>query len=181
MVISESYREQQRKMHEMPRGYGGVNVNAMGPTTLRFINEIGAQCVLDYGAGKGHLGEYLFRRGYKGDYRPYDPAVPYWADSPQPSEFVVCADVLEHIEPEYLESVLEDLKRVTLRRGLFSVCLRAAKKTLPDGRNAHLIVESPEWWRERIARHFEILSEHTMVGEKDRLPLNKVYQVGPLP
>jgi hypothetical protein len=77
--------------------------------------------------------------------------------------------------------VLEDLKRVTLRRGLFSVCLRAAKKTLPDGRNAHLIVESPEWWRERIARHFKILSEHTMVGEKDRLPLNKVYQVGPLP
>jgi hypothetical protein len=134
MVISESYREQQRQMHEMPRGYGGANTNAMGPMTLQTINEIGAQCVLDYGAGKGHLGEFLFRRGYKGDYRPYDPAVPYWADSPQPSEFVVCADVLEHIEPEYLESVLEDLKRVTLQRGLFSVCLRPAKKTLPDGR-----------------------------------------------
>ena len=29
----------------------------------------------------------------------------------------------------------------------FAISTRAAKKTLPDGRNAHLTVQSPDWWQ----------------------------------
>ena len=28
----------------------------------------------------------------------------------------------------------------------FAISTRPAKKTLPDGRNAHLTVQSPDWW-----------------------------------
>jgi hypothetical protein len=180
-VISEDYRAQQSQLHSMPRGYGGVNTVVAAPVVLEVAQQIGAQSVLDYGAGKGHLGEYLFTHGFVGDYRPYDPAIPIWAEAPQPSELVACCDVLEHIEPECLEAVLQDLRRVTLKKGIFLVNLREAKKTLPDGRNAHLIVKPAEWWRERLAEHFAIRDEENVFGKKDGMPLGMLFHVEPLP
>jgi hypothetical protein len=180
-TISNEYREQQQKMHAMRRGYGGVNTDVIGPLVLRIAQDINAESVLDYGAGKGHLGEYLFLHGFKGEYIPYDPAMPYWSDSPGPSDFVVCLDVLEHIEPEYLENVLIDLQRVIRKYGLFSIHLRPAKKTLPDGRNAHLIIQPTEWWRERINRHFVIVSEGDTFAKVDGEILTAIFHVVPLP
>jgi hypothetical protein len=58
---------------------------------------------------------------------------------------VACIDVLEHIEPKLLENVLDDLQRVTREIGFFTVSTVLAEKTLADGRNAHLIVEGPEF------------------------------------
>jgi hypothetical protein len=71
----------------------------------------------------------------------YEPAVVEWADMPEPYEMVACLDVLEHIEPALLDNVLDDLQRVTKSIGLFTVSTVEAMKVLPDGRNAHLIVE----------------------------------------
>ncbi|UCF67363.1 MAG: hypothetical protein JSV80_16585 [Acidobacteriota bacterium] len=34
---------------------------------------------------------------------------------------------------------------------------RPAIHRLPDGRNAHLIVESADWWRAQLERRFELL------------------------
>jgi len=180
-VISEDYRAMQSQLHAMPRGYGGVNTNVTGPAVMEVVRKIGAESVLDYGAGKGHLGEYLFTHGFTGDYRPYDPAIPIWADAPQPSDLVACCDVLEHIEPDCLEAVLLDLRRVTRKAGLFLVNLREAKKTLPDGRNAHLIVKPAEWWRERIAEHFVISDEDEVLAQKDGKLLSALFRVEPLP
>jgi hypothetical protein len=69
---------------------------------------------------------------------------------------VCCIDVLEHIEPALLDNVLDDLKRVTQRIGVFTVCCEEAKKFLSDGRNAHLIVQPAEWWLPRIMERFEL-------------------------
>ena len=85
MLISEEYRDLQSKMHAMPRGYGGTNANVYGISIMEMIEKHNPQTVLDYGAGKGHIGEFIFRHGFKGDYRPYDPAIPYWANTPQPA------------------------------------------------------------------------------------------------
>ena len=71
----------------------------------------------------------------------YDPAIPDWADAPEPCEMVACIDVLEHIEPELIGNVLDDLQRVTRSIGLFTMATMPAVKVLEDGRNAHLIVE----------------------------------------
>jgi len=40
---------------------------------------------------------------------------------PSPASFVACIDVLEHIEPELLDNVLDDLRRVTAQIGVFTV------------------------------------------------------------
>jgi hypothetical protein len=69
---------------------------------------------------------------------------------------VCCIDVLEHIEPDLLDNVLDDLKRVTKRIGFFTVSTSPAEKTLPDGRNAHLIQAAPEWWLPKFMERFEL-------------------------
>jgi hypothetical protein len=89
-------------------------------------------------------------------FQHYDPAVPKWSQAPEPCEMVACIDVLEHIEPALLDNVLDDLKRVTQTVGLFTVSTVEAMKTLADGRNAHLIVEGPEFWLPRIMERFDL-------------------------
>ena len=88
----------------------------------------------------------------------YDPAIPKWSEVPDPHEMVACIDVLEHIEPEFLDDVLDDLKRLTIRLGFFSIHTGPAVKTLSDGRNAHLIQEPPKWWLPKIMDRFELRS-----------------------
>ena len=64
--------------------------------------------------------------------------------------------MLEHIEEEFLESVLLDLKEITANIGFFSVHTGPAMKILPDGRNAHIIQKPSSWWLPRMCRYFEI-------------------------
>lgn len=178
-LISESYLTQQRWMHQHKGQYGGVQPAAMLPFILELIERHNVTEVIDYGAGKGHLGALLYRADYRGDYVPYDPAVADWDEHPEPGQMVVCIDVLEHIEPELLNNVLDDLAALTQVVGFLVVNLRPAKKHLPDGRNAHLIIESPAWWRERIAARFVITAEAESHAKDDGKPLGHVFMVTP--
>lgn len=154
MLISEQYREQQKVLHHNA-GYGIASL-AYAAKVLEIINHYQIRNVLDYGAGKGRLGEALFQRGYVGNYLPYDPAIDYWASKPSPCEMVACIDVLEHIEPECLDAVLDDLVRCTRRVAAITVHTGPAKKVLPDGRNAHLTQQPMEWWQNQLASRFAI-------------------------
>ena len=157
MLITEDYREMQRKLHENPK-YGMASV-AYAPLFADLIRQLGVTQILDYGAGKGRFGETLRQHIQTPiEIRHYDPAVPEWSASPEPCNFVVCIDVLEHIEPELLGNVLDDLKRVTLRYGVLTVHTEAAMKVLPDGRNAHLIQQPSRWWLPKFTERFELVT-----------------------
>ncbi len=95
----------------------------------------------------------------------YDPAIEGLDDEPEPADLVVCGDVLEHIEPECLDAVLDDLKRCTVKAIFLTVATRPAKKTLSDGRNAHLIQQPAEWWLPKIMQRWELQAFHATVGE----------------
>ncbi|MEO8441386.1 MAG: hypothetical protein ABI547_02790, partial [Betaproteobacteria bacterium] len=82
---------------------------------------------------------------------------------PEPCGLVACIDVLEHIEPDLLDHVLDDLQRVVAGVGIFTVHIGAAQKVLPDGRNAHLIQQPAAWWLPKFFARFELLTF-------DRLP-----------
>lgn len=153
MLITEAYRAQQVKLHENA-GYGVASL-AHAPAVLSALYEARVSTLLDYGAGKGRLGDALRPHGVT--VIEYDPARPGWDAAPEPCEFVACIDVLEHIEPELLDAVLDDLRRVTVRHGLFTVHTGPAAKTLPDGRNAHLIQKPWEWWAARLVPRFNIV------------------------
>lgn len=157
MLISEDYRQEQAKLHENPN-YGVASVE-FAPLVTHLINTLQISEMLDYGAGKGRLGQSI-QPDRKLIIDHYDPAIPDWSETPQPRQFVTCIDVLEHIEPENLDSVLDDLKRVTLSYGFFSIHTGPAVKVLSDGRNAHLIQEDYTWWLPKLWSRFWI---HQMV------------------
>ena len=156
-LISDEYRKLQEELHRN-QDYGEASV-IYAPLVADVMEQVGATELLDYGAGKGRLGQALRRHFQKLlTVHHYDPAVPEWSASPAPCGFVACIDVLEHIEPQVLDNVLDDLRRVTLRFGMFTVCTLPAAKVLPDGRNAHLIQQPARWWLPRIQERFELVT-----------------------
>jgi Methyltransferase domain len=112
---------------------------------------IEAASVLDYGCGKGTLAKSLPFPIWE-----YDPAIPGKEESPRPADFVVCLDVLEHIEPDRIEFVLADLRRCVKKTGYFVIHMGPSSKTLADGRNAHILQRDQAWWEKQIGRHFQI-------------------------
>ena len=153
MLITQEYQEEQKKLHENPE-YGVASVS-FAPMVTSLINTLKVTEMLDYGAGKGRLAQNI-TPDHKILIELYDPAIPDYSDKPEPREFVCCIDVLEHIEPDCLDSVLDDLKRVTKRFGFFTIHTGPAIKTLSDGRNAHLTQEDYTWWLPKLWSRFHI-------------------------
>lgn len=163
-TFSEAYRRQQVELHQNPN-YGVASLRFAG-VVAQLMAKVGARSVSDYGAGKQNLLKGLNDAGVSGfDYRPFDPAFPAYGP-PQPADLVCCIDVLEHVEPEYVDAVIDELARITEGWGFFSIHMGPAEKVLSDGRNAHLIQKPSAWWLRRLARHFDViqLATHQVMG-----------------
>jgi 2-polyprenyl-3-methyl-5-hydroxy-6-metoxy-1,4-benzoquinol methylase len=158
VTISEQYRALNKDLH-LQGSYGRKGdkwVDRVTDLVARFQPET----ILDYGCGQGALG-----RALNIPIAEYDPAIEGKDSQPAPADLVVCTDVLEHIEPDYLDTVLDDLKRVS-KVCLFAVIsTRPAKKFLADGRNAHLIVEPWTFWNEKLSERF-IVDSHVHHGKE---------------
>jgi hypothetical protein len=148
VLISESYRELNSQLHSQRPDYG--------ISGARWASHI----LQDYGCGKRSLQDAL---GF--DIRNYDPAIGEYSAVPDPADIVACTDVLEHIEPECLDDVLADLRRVTKKMGFFTIATRPAKKFLSDGRNAHLIQQDARWWLEKLWEKFHVQQFNDLGGE----------------
>lgn len=149
-LIGDEYRELNRQLHAA--GHYGQRGHRWGKTVAALLAEGGYISLLDYGCGTGELKKILGVEAMG----EYDPAIEGKDLLPQPAELVICTDVLEHVEPERLANVIDHLAEVTRRELLVAISTRPAKKILTDGRNAHLIVESSTWWRERFERKFQV-------------------------
>ena len=153
-TISENYLSQQRELHKNP-DYGVASLG-YAPVIKQLLDQTGIKSLSDYGAGKCNLRKGLNDLGKRDfEYLPYDPAFPEYG-MPKPAPLVCCIDVLEHIEEQFLDAVLLDLKEITINIGFFSVHTGPAAKILPDGRNAHIIQKPSSWWLPRMCQYFEI-------------------------
>lgn len=145
-TISEEYRKLNAQMLEECEHYatsGHQNAKAIEGIMRERVD---IATVLDYGCGRQTLQKALPAIPIT----PYDPAIPEYAESPLPHDLVACTDVLEHIEPEYLDNVLKDLRRVTKKVGYFVICTVPARKLLPNGTNPHRIVEGSRFWLTKL-------------------------------
>lgn len=153
MLLSEQYRSEQARLHSMGN-YGTASLQ-YGEMVSGIVERSGARTLLDYGCGSmRNLAKVL---DCEVVYEGYDPAVPAFAGDPDAADLVVCIDVLEHIEPECLDSVLDHLKDKTLKHVFFTVHTGPAVKTLSDGRNAHLIQEPAAWWLPKFLQRWNLL------------------------
>jgi uncharacterized Rossmann fold enzyme len=164
--ISAEYLEMQRQMHAMPE-YGSNHSNLAVPVYLlasQMARKLGSCDVLDYGCGKEALRksiEQAFSPAINTTYRGYDPAS--LAAEPRAADLVVCADVMEHVEIECVDAVLDHIKSLARHAVYFSISLVPAKKTLPDGRNAHITLLAPDDWLAMIKCRW-IVTESSVKG-----------------
>ena len=178
-LISADYAAQNRLLHERRRRYGG-NGGRYVEHALALIALFRPASVLDYGCGKGGLmaavqarvgPPQMFKRKARKaaldrhrppppvmpEWRMYDPAIPGCGQFPEEAaDLLICTDVMEHVEPEYLDATIDAQRRLGLKAAFFTFALRASNKTLPDGRNTHLIVEGRDFWRARLARRWHL-------------------------
>lgn len=112
--------------------------------------------LLDYGCGHGHILKQLTFNGIamRVALQGYDPGMPEYSALPEPADLLISTDVLEHIEPDCLDDVLAHMKSLTLKKAYLNISCRPARISLPDGKNAHLIVEEPDWWHTRLSAYF---------------------------
>lgn len=159
MLISDQYKILNEHLHETYPSYGSSG-KRWGNVITDLCVSLRTKNVLDYGCGKSSLSHHM---PFK--INQYDPAVPFYSEMPSPADIVVSTDVLEHVEPECIDSVIEHIKNLTNKLAFLVVATRPAKKFLSDGRNAHLIQKPYKWWLEKILNNFDVKEMKVSNGE----------------
>ena len=151
MLITEDYRAANAHLHAT------TNFGTTAPRFERSIRNMAARykavSFLDYGSGGNRWVERMFPEAAV---QSYDPCIPDLSAPAREADMLVSCDVLEHIEPELLHNVLRDMRQCTRLCAFVTIATRPAKKTLPDGRNAHLIIQTADWWLPRVSGLFKV-------------------------
>ena len=147
-LLDKDYKAQLEYLHQAGK-FG--NGHTSYPLVKDFIEKYQPTSVLDFGCGHGGLIATIKELHPEIEVTGYDPGNPNFQHLPKhPIDTIVSTDAIEHIEPKYLDATLRIINEKMQRCGFFRIACYPAKKQLPDGRNAHLIVQLPEWWRNKI-------------------------------
>lgn len=158
-TLSDEYKKVLVATHAACKGWG-TGGKYYPAIVSQFADALWAKSILDYGCGQGVLKERLSGLGSGLDVREYDPGIAGKDGPPQSADLVVCTDVLEHVEPEYVDAALTHM-RTLARKGLFAViALSPANLILTDGRNAHLTVQPAEWWLAKLRANGFHIDDH---------------------
>jgi 2-polyprenyl-3-methyl-5-hydroxy-6-metoxy-1,4-benzoquinol methylase len=131
VLITPGYAREQNKLHADPSYGSGSHRHAYLVAGLAKIE--GCETILDYGCGKGTIGNVL--RGAGLNVSEYDPGFPGKEARPSPADLVTCLDVMEHIEPACLADVIDDLAKLTRKKLFVDISCKFTKfRWLSDGR-----------------------------------------------
>jgi 2-polyprenyl-3-methyl-5-hydroxy-6-metoxy-1,4-benzoquinol methylase len=166
-LITPDYLALNAELHAATKfGSGGYK---WAGTVKRFMSRLAAKSLIDYGCGKGTLAQAMHADAPRPFVTNYDPVT--FPARPSPADFVACTDVLEHIEPDCLDAVLDDIRALGTKGAFLVISTRPAKKTLSDGRNAHLIVEGAAFWLEKLESRYGRVVQVPHLGGDDELVL----------
>ena len=152
-MISSAYKEQMQIMaakHQFKEKLPKYNL------VQDFLKDESPNSLIDFGCAHGAMISRI-----KNDFSNilivdgYDPGVKEYESFPSRQyDCLVCNDVIEHIEPEYLDSTLIAMSKLFTKSAWLIIACYPAKKVLPDGRNAHISLHTPKWWVEKIKKTF---------------------------
>lgn len=133
------------------------------------IKQHGAASILDFGAGKGALyqdhpdhpkgSRFKTMANWPGvTVTCFDPGYPAFAEPPSGHhDGVISTDVVEHIAADDIPWILDDIFSHARHFVYVVAACFPAKKTLPNGENAHVTIQPPAWWKSQMesaaARH----------------------------
>ena len=116
-TISKEYMLMQKELH-LNSNYGSASTH-FAPIVSEIITFYQCKSLSDYGAGKKRLAEALKELNNLPElYFPYDPAFPEYGE-PKTADLLCCIDVLEHIEPDFIDNVMAELSSITSK---YCVC-----------------------------------------------------------
>ena len=173
-MISEEYKKIYTEIHAKTKfGKRSKIPDMLGG----FIESIKPNSMIDFGCGKGNLVLKLKEIYPKKDIAGFDPANPEFDIPLKHVDLILSTDVLEHIEPNLIDETLKEIANNCTHTYHLISCA-PAKLILPDGRNAHLIQETPDWWRKKfLDLGFKIYNEHYVEFEKFSKQLNRKLSV----
>jgi hypothetical protein len=143
-VITEAYKRERELKYLDPMS--GEEKALHAPMVSEIVNKLQVAELLDYWCGRASLVKSL-KVGHQLKIQCYDPAMPGFSGEAIPMQMVACVDVLQDVEPECLDSVLDDLQRVTGVVGYFSIRI---------GEEHSKIVQDKAWWLDRIMKRFDL-------------------------
>ena len=158
---SPGYLELQKQMAPSYEGAGRLYAGRVYliASQLLKLNWPNIITFLDYGCGKGSLQETMRSEYTQLDqlaYRGYNLG----DDDPLPADLVTSTDMMEHVEPECVSAVLNHIQSLTKRVAFFAIDTQPARKTLPDGRNAHICLKPYEYWEGQIKKRFIVTESY---------------------
>lgn len=152
----------------------------------QFIEEVKPKSILDFGCGKGRLIEKIKSTFPSINVYGYDPANPEYHNrfNDKVFDLIISSDVLEHVEPEFIYETLNYLKNKSKYYYHLIAC-SPAKLILPDGRNAHLIIENDTWWKTnflnlgyKINKEQYLEFEKIPKGSRSKIIVKKYFVMG---
>lgn len=144
----------------------------------KFITDVNPKSMIDFGCGKGRLVEKIKETHPNIHIRGYDPGNREFSNPiNEPVDLLISTDVLEHVEPVYLDETLKFLS--TKSRYVYHlIACCPAKLILPDGRNAHLIIEGREWWKKKfVDLGYRIINDEWVESKKFSKELKKELSI----
>ena len=177
-MIRPEYVEllKQHRADNNPEWGGSAVRYAGGPVLGAIEKRPQVVSVLDFGAGMGTLGRFIAAAAPNRELEwcEYDPSVD-GIDTLEDRQYdmIVSTDVLEHVEPDEIDDTLDWLNLHAKYTQVHHIACYDVPDRLPDGRSAHLIVESPEWWLRMTAcggwpLFSKTTSTHTHTGRRDK-------------
>lgn len=158
-LITENYLLLNKALHTSTKF--GTSGHRYAQKILQIIKLHNIKSLLDYGAGKCTLAKEMQLLDCNLKIISYEPTNPNLIEK-APCDLVVCLDVLEHVEPNLLDNVLDDISGLTKQIAFFSIPTGPASAILQDGRNAHLIQEDLNFWLKKIIPRWSIVSANCL-------------------
>ena len=164
MVTAAQEQDKYRRIWEVP----GYRVKSPGellvPTFLEHAAWNRGDTLIDLGCGAGRAGLQLSKAGLEVtlmditrnaidlDSRGMLPFVQHclWEPTTLRFDWAYCCDVLEHIPPEWVNAVLENLSRIGTNGAFMQIALFKDGFGGMIGETLHLTIETAEWWMEKI-------------------------------
>jgi len=155
--------------------YDGKSTLAYAPIIKKIIKNEKIENMIDYGCGKGKFYSNGFNlsnkfipplRQYWDIYiKLYDPCYKKYSEFNKDETFdlTISIDVLEHIPDTDIEWILDRFFSISKKFIFINVACYEAIALLPDGKNAHINVQTPSWWSNKIEKIIKTKKEIKLI------------------
>ncbi len=150
------------RKREAVETYDGKSTTTYALIIKEIINKNKISTMLDYGCGKGSFYNKEFILNNKKinslkdlwsiDIDLFDPCYEEHSSINEDKyyDMTICIDVLEHIPSQDIDWVLYKIFNKTKKYVFMNVACYPAIALLPNGKNAHININNPQWWHKKI-------------------------------